>query len=334
MKNKYNIRYLNPDEFDFWDRFVDECDQGTIFNKAIWLQNLVKFNRSHSLKIVGCFDNNNSLIAGFAHVLERKLKIFKLIVQPAVTPYTGIIYKQRASNYPSKIENQRFKILNEVIYFLDKNYDLVTILLSPQTIDIRSFIWEKYTHKVFYTYSSTIINTDEIFNSFDPDIKRQIKKLSNENFEVIKDESIQVFFELQEKSFQRQDHNFTFGKTHFMQFMKDIESLKCYKVFSIYRDNDPVYASIVLFYKQKAYYWLAGGDPLYFSKGFNKILIWEIIKELKKEGVTHFDFIGANTKTVSKYKSNYGFILTPYYRVEKANNKLLKILLFIKSLLK
>jgi lipid II:glycine glycyltransferase (peptidoglycan interpeptide bridge formation enzyme) len=185
-----------------------------------------------------------------------------------------------------------------------------------------------------YTYCTNIDNVENLIESFDPDVKRQIKKLEQDDILVKSDDSIDVFYDLQEKSFKRQERSFNLNKSQFAEFLTNINLENCYKVYTIYQGKTPVYSSIVLLYKSIAYYWLAGGDPDYFAKGHNKLLLKEIILNLNKEGYKNFDFIGANTPSISKYKSNFGFELTPYYYVEKTNSKILRLLLTIKSIIK
>lgn len=334
MLSKYNIRYLNQSEYLNWDAFVDECDDGTIFNKSFWIENLFKSQSNITFKIVGCFDKDSKLIGGFAFGYIKKFSLFKIIVPPSLTPYSGILIKDRPSKYVSKAENYKLSISEEIINFLNKNFSQVTIILSPEYRDIRGFIWNKFSEKVKYTYSSTLEDTNYLFESFDPDVKRQIKKLESSNYTINKSDSIETFFNLQEKSFLRQQYSFKLSKKQFFEFLKELDSEKCYKVYTIYQDEIPTYSTVIIFHKQSAYYWLAGGDPEFFAKGHNKVLLWEIILDLNKEGIKYFDFVGANTPSVSKYKSNFGFGLVPYYYLEKTNNQFLKLLLFVKSIIK
>lgn len=334
MSNKYNIRYLDRTEFNNWDSFVDDCVDGTIFNKSFWLDNLYNSNKNITFKILGCFDNDSKLLGGFAFGYIKKFSLFSIISLPSLTPYSGIIIKERPSKYASKAESYKLNVSNEIIHFLNKSYSQVTLIMSPSYKDIRGYIWDNFSEKVKYTYYSKIDNPSNLFESFDPDVKRQIKKLENTDFSINKDDSIKTFFDLQEKSFLRQQYSFKLSKTQFFEFLKGFDSEKCVKVYTIYEADIPTYSTIILLYKQTAYYWLAGGDPDFFSKGHNKILLWEIILDLNKEGIKYFDFVGANTPSISKYKSNFGLNLVPYYYLEKTNNRILKLLLVIKSFLK
>lgn len=334
MSDKYSIRYLDQSEFGKWDIFVDECEDGAIFNKSFWLEGLFKSQKNITFKILGCFDNNSKLVGGFAFGYIKKFSLFSIIVPPCLTPYSGILIKKRPSKNISKIESYRLNISNNIVSFLNKHFSQVSLILSPTYNDIRGYIWGDFNEKVMYTYYSNLNNPNDLFESFDPDVKRQIKKLENTDVTINKNDSIETFFDLQEKAFLRQKHSFKLSKKQFYRFLEELDSEKCYKVYTIYESGVPAYSTIMVFYKQTAYYWLAGGDPKFFAKGHNKFLLWEIMLDLNKEGMTDFDFVGANTPSISKYKSNFGFNLVPYYALEKTNNQILKLLLFIKSIIK
>lgn len=331
MSYKYTTRYLERKEFDIWNSFVDECEDGTIFNKSFWLENIYKYQKNVVFRIVGCFDKDSNLTGGIALGFKKKFSIFSIIVPPVLTPYSGVLIKPRSSKYKSKIENYHLKILEEIIIFIDQDYSFVTFTLNPKFKDLRMFSWNNYKVDTKYTYLSQLNDINALLESFDPDVKRQIKKLGK-NYSINFNDSVETFYQLQGKSFSRQKHTFKLSFNKFKDFLNGLDK-HLYKVYSIYNLDKPVYSTIVLFHKQTGFYWLAGGDPEYFTKGYNKALLYEIILDLYNHQIKNFDFIGANTPSISKYKSNFGFDLTPYFCVEKTNNRTIKFLLTIKSFL-
>lgn len=334
MSSKYTVRYLDKSEYGNWDLFVDECEGGSIFNKSFWLENLYKYSKNINFKILGCFDKDSNLLGGFSFGHFKKFGLFSIIALPRLTPYSGILIKKRPSKYVSKTENYHLNVTKALTAYLDKNFSQISLILSPNYKDVRAFSWNNYSERVMYTYCANIKEAESLIESFDPDVKRQIKKLEQDEFLIKIDDNIDVFYDLQEKSFKRQERSFNLNKSQFTEFLKNINLENCYKVYTIYQGKTPVYSSIVLLYKSIGYYWLAGGDPNYFAKGHNKLLLKEIVVDLNKKGIKEFDFIGANTPSISKYKSNFGFNLVPYYYVEKANSRILKLLLTIKSIIK
>lgn len=79
MPSKYTTRYLDRTEFAIWDSFVDECQYGSIFNKSYWLENIYKYQKNITFRIVGCFDKESNLIGGLALGSKKKFSIFSKI---------------------------------------------------------------------------------------------------------------------------------------------------------------------------------------------------------------------------------------------------------------
>jgi len=334
MSNKINIRYLVEDEFYLWDLFVDECEHGTIFNKTYWLKNIFSYKNT-KFKVLAGFDKNDKIIAGFAFGYKIKFGIFKIINPPVITPYNSILIKERNTNKRSKNESYNFGILNEIIQFLDKNFNFIKIRFTPNHSDIRPFIWNKYNESIFYTYNLKLGKKETIFENFDSDIKRRIKKAKQLLYSIKteqNDENINAFYNLQNISFEKQKHNFNLTKEQFINFMQILFHEDKAKIYTVYLEDKPVASCVLVFDKTNAYYWLAGSDYKYLNTGLNQLLFWEMINDLSKNEIKNFDFLGANTNTIAKYKSTYNFKLVPYYSIEKIIGFGPKVLFRIKEL--
>ena len=335
MPNKITIRFLSDNEFHLWDSFVDECEQGTIFNKTYWLKNILSY-KNIKLRILAGFDNNDKIITGFAFGYKLKFGIFKIIEPPPITPYNSILIKERNSKNRSKNESYNFKIANEFIQFLNKKFHYIKITLSPEYFDIRPFIWNNYKERVLFTYSSELVKVTSIFENFDSDIKRRIKKAQQLPYNIKTDETennINAFYQLQKLSFNKQVHAFKLSKDQFLNFMQILFFEKKGKIYTVYLENTPVASCVLIFDKSNAYYWLAGSDPKHLNTGLNQLLFQEMLVDLSKNEIKTFDFLGANTKTIAKYKSTYNFKLAPYYSVDKTIGFIPKILFKIKEII-
>lgn len=332
MSNNYSIRYLNENEFDLWDDFVEEYESGSLFNKTYWLRNIYR-SKQATLKIIGCFDKNNDLIAGYAFGHKRKFYIFPIIIPPSITPINNIVFKERDTKSNSKRESYYFKLFSQIIEFLERYYVIISFTFPFNFIDVRPFLWKNYKGEIRYTYFSDISDLDDVFSNFDSDIIRRIKKTDDLSFKIDtgKDlNNVETFYNLQELSFRKQHHYFRLTKSQFIDFMKILISKEKAKIYTIYLDQKPVASNIILFDKNIAYYWLAGSDPLYLKTGVNQLLLWEVLKDSRNAGIKYFDFVGANTSTIAKYKGTFNFKLYPYYNLYKETGILIKFLMLFK----
>ena len=67
-----------------------------------------------------------------------------------------------------------------------------------------------------------------------------------------------------------------------------------------------------------AYYWQAGASKEYLPTGLNQLLVQRVIEHYTSEGYKKFDFVGADTDTIARYKSTFNFPLVPMYSVSKS----------------
>jgi hypothetical protein len=336
MSNKYSIRYLNKNEFDLWDNFVEECETGSVFNKTYWLENIYKYKRA-TLRIIGCFNTNNDLVAGYAFGHKTKFNIFPIIVPPSLTPINNIVIKERDTRFNSKRESYHFRVFYQIIEFLEKYYKIISFTFPLNLIDVRPFLWKGYTEEIRYTYFSDISDLDDVFKNFDSAIVRRIKKTKDLPYKIdtSKDiNNVETFYHLQELSFRKQRHLFMLTKVQFVDFLKVLLTKEKVKIYTVYLNKNPVASIIILFDKDIAYYWLAGSDPSYLITGVNQLLLWEVLKDIKKAGIRYFDFHGANTSTIARYKATFNFKLYPYFNLYKENGILIKLLMLLKTLLR
>jgi lipid II:glycine glycyltransferase (peptidoglycan interpeptide bridge formation enzyme) len=241
--------------------------------------------------------------------------------------------KERNTTNNKKAENQRFKVAHKIVQFLCDTYSFVPSAFNPGYIDIRPFTWDGFSANVLYTYSGSISNSKKVIDNFDTDIKRRIKKAKAKEYQIktgLAEDQIIDFYRLQEITYKRQNHVFYLSQDKFTRFLKNLGG-EIFDIYSLYSDSKPVFSQIIVKDGNTAYYWLAAGNPEYYNTGFNQLLFEYMIDDLSKNGFIKFDFLGANTGTISKYKSTYNFSLVPYYSVNKVNSKLLNLLLFLKG---
>ncbi|MEA1896867.1 MAG: GNAT family N-acetyltransferase [Bacteroidota bacterium] len=332
--NDLVIRHLQKNELDDWNCFVDESEYGTIFHKTFWNKALFMLDPAIKLSVIGCY-KQDILVAGAIFGWKKKFQSIRIVVPPYASCFYGIIIKERDSSYILKSERYRYTILNELLDFVEKEFQLISAALPPEFKDIRIFNWRKYTTRILYTYQGNISNPEKIIDNFQSDVRRQINKGKKYNYELketLDDKHLGSIFSLLEKSYHKQKHKLQFNKKQFTNLLRNPDLTANVRAYSIWLDNKPVAALVIIVDGFTAYYWLAGSDQNYFNTGLNQLLLWLVINALSKEGITLFDFVGANTLTIANYKASFNFELIPYYHISKVTTKKLKLLLSIKEI--
>ena len=334
--SEFLVRYLAEEEYSTWDSFVDHSEYGSVFHKYYWNKAVYALDPSVSIRVIGCL-KEGKLVAGMVVGSQKKFGFIQTMVPPYASSFYGLLIKERESEMVSKAESFRHEVLDALLRFTEKAYQISTFSLPPGFRDIRSFNWRNYSAEVIYTYRSDLRDPELLFNKFLPSLRRQIKKGEKLKYEIREPASpadLATVYDLLETSYRRQEHAIRFSRERFYTFM-DTPALKNHlKVHSIWWENKPVAVIVLLVDGNTAYYWLAGGDHQYFNTGLNQVLLWQVIRKLHDSGFTTFDFIGANTPSISKYKSGYNFDLVSYYRVSKESGRMAGSLMVIKKLLR
>ncbi len=325
-ENTYNManfhtKYLEESEFSYWDSFVKRQPEGKVFHLSEWLRTIYRFqNPNITTRILICQDKQDNIIGGIAFGSLKKYGV-SLIVPPELSQFWGILLSDRPTKYYFKNVKYKKEILETIIGALEKDYQIIDLSIPPDIYDIRAFVWKGYQQKIRFTYQGVLNDLDQIYEGFDPALKRQIKKAKKSNIKVEKgneQQRISDLYQLQFLSLKRQNSNFHFSLEDFLTMVLMIHKRVTHISFYLaYLSDQPIAGCAVLTYKYTAYYWLAGGKADFFNTGANQMLLWEIFKDLNRKGILYFDFVGANTPSIAQYKSSYNFSLIPYYQFRK-----------------
>jgi len=335
--SKFVARYMTEAEFADWDQFVDQSEYGTIYHKTYWNKALYSPDAAVRISLVGVFNAEGKLAGGALLGWKRKFGKLKVVVPPYATCFSGLIIKERDTEFLSKSESYRADVLTTLLDFIEHEFHMIHFSLPPGFRDIRQFNWRGYRTNVVYTYRGAIEEREKLFESFLPALRRQIKKAGKEDFTIRRekdDKHAGEVYDLLKSSYQRQQHTFGLQKDAFVALLNNELLSENLYVYSIWKEDTAVAALVMVVDRAMSYYWLSGGDHHYFNTGLNQLLLLEVLSDLKEKGVTDFDFVGANTPSITQYKSGYNFQLVSYYQLSVQKGILARSLLFLKKLAK
>lgn len=319
---KVNTRYLEAREFDRWNKFVENQEQGSVFQHVDWLQTIFRFqDKKIETRVIVCLDKEENIVGGIAFGSMRKYGI-RMVIRPYLSPFSGVLVTHKKSKYLSKDIQFRKEVLRHLIDFIEKDHKIIDLNVPPDITDIRPFSWKGYDITVRYTFRKRLEKEEGLFKNFDPALRRQIKKAEKNAIKVqhVSDDLyIEQFHKLLILSFQRQGIGFFLDSNDFLSFIHTLRANDVkIRFYLAFKSGHAIAGCAMLFTKNTVYYWMAGADPAYFSSGGNQILLWQAFQDFQNEGMELFDFMGANTPGITDYKATYNFELVPYYKVKKS----------------
>lgn len=308
MSQDIEIRELNENEYQTWDKIVDNSPQGTVFSKTIFSEALNQvLGKCHT--IYGIFKNTN--LIGGCPVYSRKRFGFKMTILPSLIPYSGIILKPPSSKYSSQNESLRLKIENLLCQKLSNEYDYVYLANHPSLQDIRGFVWNGWQIHIRYTH--VIDLKDYSLDKIDPFTRRRIKKATEHGVKISESNDIERVVDLVAKSYLRHSAMPPFPK----HYLTGLFERGIYNLFIAQNPKGEILSGMIVIKDPPiAYGGILGSEPEALKTGVNSLLLWSVLSSLAGE-FEQFDFMGANVQSIAKFKSNFGGNLIPYYVCEK-----------------
>lgn len=305
------------DELEKWDELVKNSTHGTIFHRSDWLTTCSSL-MNKELKLYGCFDHDK--LIGGCSLYVRRLKFFKIASSEAdFNPYGGIVLAESPSSKIREQEQTYNHFINSLLNKIDKeHFDHIQIVNSPEFIDVRPFIWDRWNFRILYTYYLDL-NAD-IEKSISKNARRDIKKAIKNNIVSKKLNDPHIFYELFSMTFRRQGLKPLVAQDFFEKIINLLEEKQLGEMWVAETPSgEAISAEIVVWDDKKAYRWAAASHSDFRDSGASSLLLYEIFKDIKNKGFKEINLMAANTPRIAKFISQFNPLLIPYYQIEKTN---------------
>jgi hypothetical protein len=259
----------------------------------------------------------------FIFPLNKKLG-FKRILQPHLTPYSGVWI-----NYPegqkdlTRIAYEK-KVVSALIDQMPQ-FDELNLTFYPTFTNWLPFYWKgfkqttRYTYKIFKGQSTGALR-EQVKDS----VRRELAK-AERSLQLFVSDDVKPLFDFKVRSFREQKRAFyltyPFVKRCFDWCVRQGKGQILYA-----RDEQGnVHAGIVLVWDNNCIYYLFGASaPEYKNSGALTFLLWKGI-EMAQVQHKDFDFEGSMLEPVEQFFRNFGATQLPYFQILKCNAPLLKL---------
>ena len=308
----YKARKLNRDEFDSWNRFVDEHPEGTIFHKTVWLNLIDPLVEIYSVWM------NDEIKAGVALIKTTKNGVTGFHIPP-YTQYFSPLYAYVPGKKRSLTEEHEcIRVLLEEV----KDAKQIDFKLPRGHQSILPYHWKGFESTVRITHIVTG-SLESYLKELNKNKARELKKISGlaEAGEIIVEDNISeadlrhlLKQTSERKGFDAQDavainlvinSDISFAKKVVIRSRE--HGLLAFGFFPF--DNKAVYNLINLSIRVT--------DPV--LKTVNLLLLYKAI-EFALNNKKIFDFEGSMLPGVESFCRLMGGIQAPIYRVQKSSS--------------
>ena len=303
------VREVKEWEYPQYERLVAEI--GTLFNSNQWLDIFGK-----SVRRLGVYNKNNELVGGMTVGVKCILGVEIIMAQP-MSPGTGPFYKAKAKGYVKQIEERRAILEALANYIEAQRFPIVSLVFSPELIDVLPFIWRDYKVVVRYTYRIDLSQSEEdLLKGMSGDTRNMIKKAEKDGLCCTRVDNMVDVYSLLKKTFARQKLSFSTSQEQKILF--DYAKSGNSAAFVTYLNGRPSSAVFTIKDRQTCYYIMGGYDSQNKHNGAGSLALYKAILQAKADGCSMFDFEGSIVPQIEKYFRGFGGRLTPYFVANKA----------------
>lgn len=306
-----------------WGRLWDLSPQRTAFSRLEFVTALASATELDIAVLFVALDREDVAAAA---VPWKRRGPYREILVPPLTPFSAVVLRKE----PAENEiHGRTSELEHLLEALEDRFDVVRLHLPPALSDVRPASWRGWIVQPFYTYVAPLPSP---VSGWSANTARTFEKLRPEYEASFGDGPASDLARLCAAGYRRHGRRPPYDEDRLEAIVEAVTAAGPASVYSVRsRASGAVEAAAVIVRAgAEASYWLAGSEP----GPAMTVLIGELLENLAAGGVTHLDFVGANTPGIAEFKRKFGSTLLPYYRVEHIGRRELRLLYSIRSILR
>ncbi|MGE3643988.1 MAG: GNAT family N-acetyltransferase [Beijerinckiaceae bacterium] len=258
---------------------------------------------------------------------------FTVLSQPTLTPFLGPWIRETGAKSANELARQ--KDLMEALIVALPRHDHYQQNWNPSVTNWLPFYWHGFQQSTGYTYRlHDCTDSKAIWDGMAENIRREIRKAQNRVGIIIDPmASLDEFLMLNAQTFRRQSRTASYSAGYVKTIFSACAQRSCSQIIVARDPSGTAHAGAFLVWSDSTvYYLLGGGDPALRNSGAGSLCLWHAIKLAGEMGKI-FDFEGSMIEPIERFFRAFGGRQTPYMRVTKSPNRLLRAGLALKTAL-
>jgi len=269
--------------------------------------------------------SENGEIVGSLVYHISKYRGFSIIKMPPLTDYSGLWI-----NYPPNLKK------NSSQYTFEKNVcnDLITQLPKvaffyqqwhPEVRNWLPFFWKGFRQTSLYTYLLDLQDDRVLWDQLSQTIRKNIQKLER-SFTVEITDDIDQLYELAELTFANKKTAPPYSKETLRRLDDALKKRNLRKIYLARDESGKYHAGVYVVRDDRcAYSIISVADPALRHSRAGYLVQWQSILDCLGK-VKTYDLCGSILEPVEESLRSFGGLLTPHFKITKAQNKLFYIL--------
>jgi len=324
----YKIVYLDPTDWNQWDRFVGQTPQGSIFQTSAYI-NCVKKAFERPAEIVTVF-RRNRLVGGVVLYPQKHFGL-PYVGTPFFVPRNGFILDEfKESFFYYKRINSRNKVLELLLKEIESRFVFCALQQSSEE-DLRQLMWKNWQFIPDYTVVVYLQQNKDIFQQMDKDVRRRIRIFEKTGFKFEQLKQLNPVYKLLEESYGRHGLNPPIARSHFIEFSQSLLNSNLGKCFAVNQGGEISAFALVVENFPAVYGLFSGRNFIKAYSNAELYLQWRIIQEYQANGYKIFDMLGGMVPSIAKVKLELGGRLVRRDNVRYFRNRFYEFLFDIEA---
>lgn len=254
-----------------------------------------------------------------ALVFEKRRGPYRAAALPPLAQYVSPLLEAGASE--ADVHARRTP-LDALLGLLAAEFHQAGLVLHPSLADARTLQWAGWRVAPAYTYRIDLGPEEEATAGWSANPLRVLRR-ERDRFEIEEGAAgLAEALALLQSSHERQGEALPLSPSRLERLAAPLLEAGPARVFVARAGGRAEAGLVVLADGRTAHYWLAGSAP---GPGMT-VLLAEVLERLRAEGVSVFDFAGANVPSIAEFKRRFGGALVPYFRARLVRRPELRLL--------
>ena len=306
LAGNIQVRVLDAQDYDKWDKFVAAAPGGSIYALPGYLEILSSV--TDATFRIAVAERGGEILAGIG-LYERRDRVGPYVAPRLLLYYNGPVFSAPRSKYPSENTSLHLKIVDALDDWLaDQEYDYVRVKSRGDLTDVRPFQERGWAVELAYTYEVALTDGDAVFDRIESNYRRLIRRCERDGFRVESDDDFDSFFRLHSEVHERKDAPLYLPREAFHDYFEQLNDRGLARLYHARLPDGTAAASqLVLLGPHSIAHTVAAGTAAeHLRTGASVLLRWKVFEDLMNDGYTGNDLTDAALGDVTRFKSRLG----------------------------
>jgi len=196
---------------------------------------------------------------------------------------------------------------------LPQDIDLCIFSLLPEmNRELKAPGWHKNERLTYYLDTNEF---EKMLSSCAASCKNKISKAVKNNIEVVENNSLPM--DIYAHTFSRRNMTPPIALDTLAKWTERLSELGLLKTFIARQNSISIAFRSILYYGRYAYDWVSGALPEALRFGANNLLVLKVGEQLYNEGITHYDLVSGDIKSIADFKKSFGSKPVNHIQIDK-----------------